>query len=149
PPRPSVGRSVAGAARNGVDCPRADSALPRLLGAPARDPGGPGSGGAPPIVSKSLRGSKVIALRLELEQGVFGERGEVPAALGLDGDHVFNAHRAPLGVVEAGLDGDDLASPEDVVDLADARRLVDVAPHAVAGPVEAALVAAVHHGRLD
>jgi hypothetical protein len=49
------------------------------------------------------------------------------------------------GVVEAGLDRHHLPGTELAVQAADPRRLVDVQAHAVARPVEEALVPAVDH----
>jgi hypothetical protein len=45
-------------------------------------------------------------------------------------------HAAPLGVVEAGLDGDDLADAQGAAGGADPRGFVDLQAEAVAGAVE-------------
>src|SRR4029079_10188001 len=83
---------------------------------------------------------------IELER--LGIIREVPAAVGGHQDHVFDPNGAQARVVEAGLDGHDVAFQKSGTRTADARSLIDIHSETVTCAVEIALHAPVHQASL-
>jgi hypothetical protein len=62
--------------------------------------------------------------------------------------HVFDAHGAETGIIEAWFDRDDMAFLEQRPGTADARHFMDIESDTVAGAMKVALHAPIHQARL-
>src|SRR5918995_3104098 len=76
---------------------------------------------------------------MALDHESFRETGQVAAPIFRDDDEILYADAADFRVVDAGLDGDDVAGDEPVLGEGDARGLVDLQPDPVPRAVEEAL----------
>ena len=92
--------------------------------------------GMPPIFSNlRLRDTTLESEKNSLPLQLFRQAIEIFAAVGAEDDHVFEAEAAEAGLVEAGLDGHDVAVEKFGAFVVQQRRLVDFQAHAVARAV--------------